>query len=249
MKALKNISIIVFSLGLFLFLFINNSVCFHEWDEATCFAPSTCKKCGLTEGELIAHEWIGATCTSAEICSICGQTQGEKLEHDLDEIGWCKLCGNNIGLDLTLDNYSQYINIEICNPNDSSKPPEAIVDSKRTMYYGSCDIELYLFGVKVSSKSDAFKISDVSLAVQPVLKLPGLGTFEAKALYEDDEPYDTVSFTNLSDGSVCNIDSDAYFPFNFKGGQEGNEMIDFIKSNLNFDFDVRNVSGIVQIEK
>lgn len=26
-------------------------VCFHEWEDATCTAPMTCKKCGLTQGE------------------------------------------------------------------------------------------------------------------------------------------------------------------------------------------------------
>jgi uncharacterized protein YjdB len=29
----------------------------HDWQEATCTEPKTCKKCGQTEGEVLGHEW------------------------------------------------------------------------------------------------------------------------------------------------------------------------------------------------
>ena len=47
----------------------------HEWVEATCTAPKTCKTCGETEGEALGHDWKEAPKT----CTRCGATEGEKL--------------------------------------------------------------------------------------------------------------------------------------------------------------------------
>jgi hypothetical protein len=35
----------------------------HEWDDATCMAPKTCKICGITEGEALEHNYIDGNCT------------------------------------------------------------------------------------------------------------------------------------------------------------------------------------------
>lgn len=53
----------------------------HEWTEATCTAPSTCTKCGETEGTLLPHNWEEATCSVPKKCLNCGATEGETLPH------------------------------------------------------------------------------------------------------------------------------------------------------------------------
>ena len=54
----------------------------HDWQEATCEEPMTCKVCGETQGEPLGHEWLEATCTLPKTCSVCGKTEGEPLGHD-----------------------------------------------------------------------------------------------------------------------------------------------------------------------
>ena len=51
----------------------------HEWVEATCTAPKTCKTCGATEGEALGHDWKDATTEAPKTCTRCGATEGEKL--------------------------------------------------------------------------------------------------------------------------------------------------------------------------
>ena len=51
----------------------------HEWVEATCTAPKTCKTCGATEGEALGHDWKDATTEAPKTCTRCGATAGEKL--------------------------------------------------------------------------------------------------------------------------------------------------------------------------
>ena len=51
----------------------------HEWVEATCTAPKTCKTCGATEGEALGHDWKDATTEAPKTCTRCGTTEGEKL--------------------------------------------------------------------------------------------------------------------------------------------------------------------------
>ncbi len=76
--------------------------CEHEWVEATCKEPKTCKLCGKTEGELADHVWEEATCTKPKTCSVCGKTEGEKLEHTWVEATCstpktCSECGQTEG--------------------------------------------------------------------------------------------------------------------------------------------------------
>ena len=54
----------------------------HDWSEATCSAPKTCKTCGATEGEVLGHDYADATCTAPKTCKTCGATEGEVLGHD-----------------------------------------------------------------------------------------------------------------------------------------------------------------------
>ena len=55
--------------------------CEHQWQEATCKAPRTCKLCSATEGAPLAHTGGTATCTEKATCSVCGEAYGEIAEH------------------------------------------------------------------------------------------------------------------------------------------------------------------------
>ncbi len=65
----------------------------HSWVDATCAVPKTCKGCGKTEGEPTGnHSWIDATCMEAKHCSVCGESEGERGNHTYEN-GVCTLCG------------------------------------------------------------------------------------------------------------------------------------------------------------
>lgn len=73
----------------------------HEWSDATCTSPKTCKVCEETDGEALGHDWKDATCTDPKICSRCGKTEGKALGHDVPDISCtdsaiCKRCGEEI---------------------------------------------------------------------------------------------------------------------------------------------------------
>lgn len=73
----------------------------HEWEEANCTTPKTCKTCSETEGEPLGHDWKEATCTEPKTCSRCGATEGEALGHDSTDVsctesGKCSRCGEEI---------------------------------------------------------------------------------------------------------------------------------------------------------
>ena len=57
----------------------------HEWDDATCTAPKTCKICGTTEGEVLEHNFIDGNCT------------------------YCQKVGGEIKI--TLDNWDEYFEV------------------------------------------------------------------------------------------------------------------------------------------
>ena len=78
------------------------TVCQHEWVDASCTVPMTCQKCGCVEGEALGHTWLDATCETAKICAVCGGTDGEPLGHDMAEAtvqapATCKICGYTEG--------------------------------------------------------------------------------------------------------------------------------------------------------
>ena len=70
----------------------------HDWEEASCIKPRTCRICGETEGEPLGHNWKEADCTEPRTCRRCGETEGEALGHDWgesDKAGkrTCRRCG------------------------------------------------------------------------------------------------------------------------------------------------------------
>lgn len=65
----------------------------HDWADATCTTPKTCKTCKTTEGEALGHQWGDANCTVAKTCKVCNATEGEALGHNYDA-GVCTRCGD-----------------------------------------------------------------------------------------------------------------------------------------------------------
>ncbi len=53
----------------------------HDYRPATCTEPETCARCGFTRGLALGHDFLPATCTAPETCARCGKTQGEPLGH------------------------------------------------------------------------------------------------------------------------------------------------------------------------
>lgn len=64
----------------------------HDWKNATCTSPKTCKTCGTTEGKALGHNWKSATCTTPKTCSTCGTTSGNANGHSYAN-GSCVNCG------------------------------------------------------------------------------------------------------------------------------------------------------------
>lgn len=57
--------------------------CSHEWEEANCTTPKTCKNCGATEGDVV-HVFNDAHCEEDVICTLCGHNIGA-MPHNLDD--------------------------------------------------------------------------------------------------------------------------------------------------------------------
>lgn len=79
-----------------------SSDCDHEWEDATCRDPKTCKECGKTKGEALDHEWEDATCAAPKTCKYCGKTKGKALDHEWEDATCtdpktCKECGATEG--------------------------------------------------------------------------------------------------------------------------------------------------------
>ncbi len=66
----------------------------HDWADATCTEPKTCKRegCGVTEGEALGHTWVEATCVLPKTCSVCKETEGEALGHKYDAVVTAPTC-------------------------------------------------------------------------------------------------------------------------------------------------------------
>ena len=74
----------------------------HDWKDATCDTPKTCKTCGKTEGEALGHDFYDATCVLPKTCKVCGMETGEPLGHSFKEatcqvLKTCTVCGYSEG--------------------------------------------------------------------------------------------------------------------------------------------------------
>lgn len=80
----------------------DNTVCEHEWVEATCQSPRKCIKCDATFGGIGNHKYSEATCTLPEVCEFCGIWYGLAIGHDYSVATCtnprtCKTCGHESG--------------------------------------------------------------------------------------------------------------------------------------------------------
>ena len=54
----------------------------HNYADATCTAPKTCKSCGATEGKANGHAWVIPTGAAQKHCSVCGTVApNDSAEH------------------------------------------------------------------------------------------------------------------------------------------------------------------------
>ena len=49
----------------------------HDWADATCTMPKTCKVCKVTEGDAAGHTGGKANCHTKAVCEVCQQAYGE----------------------------------------------------------------------------------------------------------------------------------------------------------------------------
>ena len=57
--------------------------CEHEWEDANCDTPKTCKLCGETDGQPTdKHQWEEATTDAPKTCSVCHLTEGDPIDVD-----------------------------------------------------------------------------------------------------------------------------------------------------------------------
>ena len=76
--------------------------CAHDWADADCDSPKTCKLCGETEGAALGHDWAAADCDTPKTCKVCGATEGSALGHSWDNADCtspktCSVCGATEG--------------------------------------------------------------------------------------------------------------------------------------------------------
>ncbi len=80
----------------------NDGACEHQWSDATCTEPKTCKLCKATDGEALGHTGGEATCESKAVCTRCEEQYGDIADHEwqpatCDKLAECKLCGETSG--------------------------------------------------------------------------------------------------------------------------------------------------------
>ncbi len=114
----------------------SNNECRHQWAEADCAFPKTCRLCSKTEGEALGHLWVDATCTTPKTCSRCNKTEGTALGHSWVDATCqspkiCSICSAIDGLHLNEHNYEDGKCI-YCNQSD---PKEKEFESADIAYF------------------------------------------------------------------------------------------------------------------
>ena len=90
--------------------------CEHDWAEATCTTPKTCRLCQATEGAPLQHVGGKATCKAKAVCVLCQQQYGDYADHvwvdaTCTDAAYCSVCNKESGY--KLGHYSA--NITSCN--------------------------------------------------------------------------------------------------------------------------------------
>ena len=63
-----------------------SKTCQHQWVEADCLYPKTCRICYQTEGAALGHNFNDTTCTTPKTCIRCNLTEGNALGHTEETI-------------------------------------------------------------------------------------------------------------------------------------------------------------------
>ncbi len=88
----------------------DQSIHIHSYSEATCTEAKRCS-CGATEGTALGHDWKDATCSAPKTCKNCGINEGSVIEHNFLN-GKCSYCSKPGGtVEITLENWNQYFEI------------------------------------------------------------------------------------------------------------------------------------------
>lgn len=173
----------------------------HNFADATCTKPRTCKDCGETEGEALGHDYQPASCTQPSRCSRCLKSDGTALGHDWQEATYdapetCSLCGTTRG---TVKGYYEYLSGDYKSTTASvagtvSRPwvfDEKVENCKEfTLHYQIVDID---YGKAYGKFSLYYKKSNG--------KWEKLGTFEVSDKSEVVKTFrfdDPISFKELA---------------------------------------------------
>jgi len=118
-----------------------STACTHQWSEATCTKPKTCKLCKDTEGNALGHDWSEATCTKPKTCKLCKDTEGDALGHDWEDATCtvpktCSICEETKGsaLNHTWSNATCTApkTCSVCNATEGSTTAHTWVDATCT---------------------------------------------------------------------------------------------------------------------
>lgn len=140
----------------------------HTWIDASCSTPKTCSVCNKTDGSALGHSWVDASCSAPETCTTCGDTKGNTLDHDLDSTGKCTMCKQQIGFQLNMSNYKQYLNVYFTFDNNAKipdvtchvEPVKNVTFKNVTVYFNyqnasSSDDYAYFAGLKSTGYGEA----------------------------------------------------------------------------------------------
>jgi hypothetical protein len=66
----------------------------HNYSDATCTTPRTCKTCGHEKVSTV-HNYTEATCTEPKTCTLCGGIDGSALGHELETVITAVSCSSD----------------------------------------------------------------------------------------------------------------------------------------------------------
>ncbi|MBQ8433591.1 MAG: hypothetical protein IJX23_02150 [Clostridia bacterium] len=69
-----------------------SKACQHQWIEANCLYPKTCRICYQTEGSALGHNFYNATCTEPKTCTSCNLKEGAALGHSYTSVVQAPTC-------------------------------------------------------------------------------------------------------------------------------------------------------------
>lgn len=132
--------------------------CQHQWVEADCLYPKTCRLCNETEGDALGHDFKDATCTEPKTCARCNLKVGTQLYHTividaavpatctkegLTEGKHCSVCGEILIKQQIVKAFGHsYMQGEciVCGADDPEYIPPIIVDKTFITLHGISDV-------------------------------------------------------------------------------------------------------------